>query len=113
MPILTDEQYQEKVIKSAMTEILQQVPLQFEQFSTIEKYLNYVYEIGVHRAKQKGNPSRNQCIEQIYSGRVIDTFKSIADASRKVGISAEAIRKVLINENNTAAGYFWRYKKSI
>jgi len=113
MPILTDEQYQEKVIKSAMTEILHQVPLHYENFCTIEKYLNYVYEIGVHRAKQKGNPSRNQCIEQIYSGRVIDTFKSIADASRKVGISAEAIRKVLINENNTAAGYFWRYKKSI
>lgn len=111
--ILTDEQYQEKVIKSAMTEILHQVPLNYENFCTIEKYLNYVYEIGVHRAKQKGNIGRNKMVEQVHFGKVIDEFDSISKAGRTVGISAESIFKVLTGKRNKAGGYFWQYKKSI
>ncbi len=111
--ILTEEEYQNKVVKSAMSEILRQMPLQYEHFCTIEKYLTYVYEIGYYRASQKGNKGRNTMVEQVHLGKVINTFKSIADASRTIGISGEAIRKVLIKENNTAGGYFWRHKKSI
>jgi hypothetical protein len=108
--ILTDEQYQEKLIKSAMEEILRQVPLQFEQFATIERYLNYAYELGYHRHKTKGNVKRNIAIEQIKNGKIINEYKSISDAARDNEISIEAIRKVVRGINNTAKGFFWRVK---
>lgn len=108
--ILTDEQYQEKVIKSAMTEILHQVPLQFEQFYIVEKYLNYVYEIGHFRRCTRGNIKKNVAIEQVKHGIVIHEYKSISDAARANEVSIEAIRKVVRGINNTAKGFYWRVK---
>lgn len=110
MPILTDEQYQEKLIKSAMAEILRQVPLQFEQFATIERYLNYVYELGYFRRSTRGNVKRNLAIQQVKNGIVIHEYKSISDAARYNEISIEAIRKVVRGINNTAKGFYWRVK---
>lgn len=108
--ILTDDQYQEKVIKSAMAEILQQVPLQFEQFSTIEKYLNYVYELGYFRRSTRGNVKKNVAIEQVKNGIILHEYKSMSDAARINGISVESIRKVVRGINNTAKGFYWRIK---
>ncbi len=108
--ILTDQQYQEKVIKSAMSEILRQVPLQFEQFTTVEKYLNYVYEIGYFRRSTRGNVKKNVAIEQVKNGIVLHEYKSMSDAARINGISIEAIRRVVRGINNTAKGFYWRVK---
>ena len=108
--ILTDQQYQEKVIKSVMSEILRQVPLQFEQFTTVEKYLNYVYEIGYFRRSTRGNVKKNVAIEQVKNGIVIHEYKSISDAARANEISIEAIRRVVRGINNTAKGFYWRVK---
>ena len=108
--ILTDQQYQEKVIKSAMSEILRQVPLQFEQFTTVEKYLNYVYEIGYFRRSTRGNVKKNVAIEQVKNGIVIHEYKSMSDAARINGISIEAIRRVVRGINNTAKGFYWCVK---
>ncbi|HOS46355.1 MAG TPA: hypothetical protein PLQ69_07745 [Paludibacter sp.] len=108
--ILTEEEYQNKVVKSAMSEILRQVPLQYEHFCTIEKYLNYVYELGYFRRSTRGNVKKNVAIEQIKKGKIINEYKSISDAARDNEISIEAIRKVVRGINNTAKGFYWRVK---
>lgn len=112
MPVLTDEQHQDKVINDASKELLKTIPMSYDAYLLIKKYLEYTYTIGFNRAKQKGNVGRNIAVEQVHLGKVINTFKSIADAGRTIGISGEAIRKVLIKEQNTAGGYFWRHKNS-
>jgi len=110
--IVTEEQYKDKVIDDAVKSLLLEIPITYESFIIIKKYFNYVYTIGMNSSKRKGNIAINKRIEQIKNGKVIDEFKSISDASRKIGISIESISKVLRNRGNTAGGYFWRYKNT-
>lgn len=49
-----------------------------------------------------------------YKGKIIDTYKSIASASRECDISASCISMVLSKNNNrkTAGGFKWEYNKN-
>lgn len=109
--ILTEEEYQERAIEKASAELIKLIPMHFESYAVLKQYLNYLYTIGFYRGRQRGNKGREKAVQQIYKGVLINEFKSITEASRAVGISIEAIRKVVIGENNTAGGFYWRYKR--
>ena len=46
------------------------------------------------------------------SGEYIESYKTIADASRDVGVSSSAIVNNAKGKTKTSAGYVWRYDKS-
>ena len=49
-------------------------------------------------------------IEQLKNNKIINTFKTAAEASRETGISDTCIRRVCQGKGKTAGGFEWRYK---
>ena len=44
---------------------------------------------------------------------IIETFKSISDATRQTGISSSNITSVCKGNRKKAGGYLWAYKKDL
>ena len=61
--------------------------------------------------KFKRTPSHSKIVEQ-YSlkGKLVNTFKSGAEASRKTGINRFSIYHCVNENQKTAGGFFWKYK---
>lgn len=53
------------------------------------------------------NPN-GKLINQLFNNKVIATFKSAEEASRKTGIDSSSIRKVCRGQRKKAGGYEWR-----
>lgn len=108
--MLTEEEHRERAVNFAANELIHLIPMQYESYAVLKQYLNYLYTIGFNKGRQRGNKGRERPVEQILYGKVINEYPSVTMASRSVGVSVEAIRKVITGKQNSSAGYFWRYK---
>jgi len=52
-----------------------------------------------------------QVLQLDLNGKILRSFKSVAEASRKTGIYKGTIAKVCRFERNTAGGYIWKYNQ--
>jgi len=100
---------QKKVVKDAMDAMELEINAIWWPRYTVEKFLNYVYTIGLnHRAYRMGNKKRKQVI-QIKDGNIINCYPSITDAAKALHCRNTSIYLVLSGKNSTAKGYFWEY----
>ncbi len=72
-----------------------------------EFYWSYEYIEPFESLKDK---RRKQVLMFSLEGKLIDKFKSVADASRKTGISKTCISRVCRGERKYSKGYIWKYK---
>lgn len=59
-------------------------------------------------ARKYPKPQKKKKVLCVETGKV---YKTAAEASRETGVSAKAIRTVLVWGGNTAGGYHWQYIK--
>lgn len=74
--------------------------------------LNKAMDIGASKFKYRTtNNSKKKCVIQLDKfGNEIDSYQSIAEASRRTGAPKEGISMVCRGIHNKAGGFIWKYK---
>lgn len=74
--------------------------------------LNKAMDIGSSKFKYRTtNNSKKRCVIQLDKfGNELDSFKSIADASRQTGAPKEGISLVCRSKRHQAGGFIWKFK---
>lgn len=68
----------------------------------------HAYRLGLNKPTGRaGRPKVKVTQLDANTGKIIQSFNSLNEASRKTGIQAQNIRKVIMNERHTAGGYTW------
>ena len=68
----------------------------------------HAYRLGLNKPSERAGRPKVKVIQlDAKTGKIIQSFDSLNGASRKTGIQAQNIRKVIMNERHTAGGYAW------
>lgn len=100
---------QEKCVNDAIDEMRVVGSLTFDQTEMVRRYLNYVYTIGHYRGTK--HDKRMRTVLQISNGQVVGRYINTQAAANAMGVHRQSINKVLIGENNSCGGYFWKYEE--
>jgi len=81
-------------------------------YAIIESQLNKAIDIGSSKFKYRTtNNSKKRCVIQLDKfGKKINSFESIADASRQTGAPKEGISLTCSEKRHSAGGFIWKFK---
>ena len=68
-----------------------------------EYNIKYQYKINTNR------PTNTKALYQLKDGKIINTYRSGVEASKKTKIARSSIWACLIGKKDNAGGYQWRY----
>ena len=60
-----------------------------------------------------GRKKKPVCKLNVYTGEVIETYKSLADAGRENGLHDTNIHKVLTGKRRSCGGFGWKYESEV
>lgn len=75
-----------------------------------KKYKGYYWSYDYKEPFEPNIDKRKKCVVQYaITGKIIKTFKSVAEASEKTGFNKSSIAKVCRGERKSCGGYLWSY----
>lgn len=74
----------------------------------LEQHLSCVYELGLNEGKKQN--SHRKKVEQIRNGKVVQTYPSITDAARTLGVHKSTILRACKKGNVVKGSSTFRYK---
>ena len=110
-----DENKKRKLLSSALDAINEQTGYNIPNpmLLTIYEHLVYVYRAGWDVGYEEGRcvRSNQKPVLQFYvDGTYLDSFKSAAEASRKLDIDHSGIVNVANGKQHTCGGFVWKWK---
>lgn len=97
-----------KVIKKITNEIIQHLDLISFAFPFIKMMVTWAYIAGWEEGRQN-NCKRHPVVQMDQYGKIIETYRSIKDASRAVETHRSSIENVCRGKCHSCKGFHWKY----
>lgn len=96
-------------IKNRLVYEMIQLTGHFEDHNVYATYIQRALCIGMEHFI----PDQNEIIAFNQEGVIVARYKSVTEASQKLGVSRQAINKVLVGKNHTAKNLIFRKAKEV